>query len=222
MVRSTMGQSLPQYFETHSEPLDRRIATGLHKLGLAMKHQAWSRASGDGISPTQGQILAAVAAEGPLTGSELAERLGITLPTVSESARALVDKGALERRADPRHPRASLLVLTAHGRTLADKASTWPDFLASAAGALDQDEQRTFLAALVKMIHALQVDGHIPTSRMCVTCTFFRPNVHEGALPHHCAYVDAPMAEQHLRVDCAEHEEADAQRRDALWRSFVG
>jgi hypothetical protein len=43
-------------------PLDRRIATGLHKLGLALKHQTWSQASEDGLSPTQGQILVVLAA----------------------------------------------------------------------------------------------------------------------------------------------------------------
>ena len=36
--------------------------------------------------------------EGPLTGSELVERLGVTLPTISDSVRALVEKGSSRGR----------------------------------------------------------------------------------------------------------------------------
>jgi DNA-binding MarR family transcriptional regulator len=193
-------------FDQHSEPLAGRIATGLHKLGLAMKHQTWLQASEDGVSPTQGQILAALATSGARTGTELGKLLGLTLPTISDSVRVLVDKGLVTKRPDPRHPRASLVELTARGRTRAVKAQAWPEFLATAVDTLSEPEQAAFLAGLVKMIRALQDAGQIPVSRMCVTCTHFRAHVHEGALPHHCAFVDAPMADRHQRLDCAEHE----------------
>jgi DNA-binding MarR family transcriptional regulator len=85
--------SLP-YFEENTDPLAARIATGLHKLGLAMKQQTWHQASEEGLSATQGQILAALSTHGALTGTELGARLGVTLPTISDSVRALVDKGS--------------------------------------------------------------------------------------------------------------------------------
>src|SRR5262245_36600105 len=91
-------------FDENSQPIEQRIATGLHKLGLAMKQQTWLKAAEDGLSPTQGQILAALAHEGALTGSELAERLGITLPTISDSVRVLVEKSLVHKKPDPRHP----------------------------------------------------------------------------------------------------------------------
>ena len=70
-----------------SPPLDGRIAAGLHKLGLALKHQDWSRANEHGLSPTQGQILALLAADGTRTASEVGERLGIAM--VCEAIRCL-------------------------------------------------------------------------------------------------------------------------------------
>jgi DNA-binding MarR family transcriptional regulator len=209
------------FFDQHSERLDERIATGLHKIGLALKHQTWRQASEDGLSPTQGQILAALAMDGPQTGSELTKRLGVTLPTVSDSVRVLVDKGLLTRTPDERHPRARLLELTGAGHTLATSARAWPEFLASAAGTLSASEQAAFLAALVKMIRTLQEKGQVPVSPMCVTCAHFRPHVHEGLMPHHCAFVDAPMAERHLRLDCREHEEATAAKQARAWERFV-
>jgi DNA-binding MarR family transcriptional regulator len=216
-----MGRTRLRFFDENTEPLERRIATGLHKLGLAMKQQNWLQAAEDGLSPTQGQILAALGAGAPLTATDLSKQLGVTLPTVSDSVRVLVEKGLVERRPDPRHPRASLLGLTAPGRARAARARSWPEFLATAVSAMSETEQAAFLSGLVKMIRALQESGQIPTNRMCVSCTHFRPNVHEGPAPHHCAFVDAPMAPRHLRLDCAEHVEAPEADRAAAWARFM-
>jgi DNA-binding MarR family transcriptional regulator len=216
-----MGRSLPTYFETSPETMDRRIATGLYKLGLAMKQQAWLLANEEGISPTQGQILATLSVEGPRSATELSSTLGVTLPTISDSVRVLVDKGLAARKPDPRHPRASLIELTRGGQAQAAKVRTWPDFLASAAGTLSDAEQDAFLSGLVKMIRTLQENGQIPTNRMCATCTHFRPNVHDGPLPHHCAFVDAPMASRHMRIECGEHEQASASDRATAWARFI-
>lgn len=215
-----MARTRQSFFDQSSEPLDRRIATGLHKIGLAMKQQTWQKATAEGLSPTQGQILAALSLEGPLSGTELSKRLGVSLPTISDSVRALVDKALVEKRPDERHPRASLAALTPAGRARAEKARSWPELLASAVATLSPAEQAAFLSGLVKMIRAMQEAGQIPTNRMCVTCTHFRPKVHDGPLPHHCAFVDAPMAARHLRIDCAEHEEAEEAARAAAWERF--
>jgi DNA-binding MarR family transcriptional regulator len=212
--------SLPLFDDT-SEPLDRRVTTGLHKVGLALKHQTWMQANEGGLSPTQGQIISTLSTEGPLTGTELAQRLGITLPTVSDSVRVLVAKGFVVKKPDARHPRASLLELTAAGRRIAVKTNSWPEFLAAAVAALNPGELEAFNSGLVKMITTLQEAGQIPTNRMCTTCTSFRPRVHDGPLPHHCAFVDAPMADRHLRLDCPDHTEATNSERAQIWRAFA-
>ena len=109
-----MARKRLPFFDQHSEPLAQRIATGLHKLGLAMKQQAWLSANEDGLSPTQAQILAAILAAGAQTGTELSRQLGVTLPTVSDSVRVLADKALVIKKADPRHPRASLILSLIH------------------------------------------------------------------------------------------------------------
>lgn len=207
--------------DAEPESLPRRIATGLHKLGLAMKHQGWQQAAAAGLSPTQGQILAALVGEA-LTATELGERLGLTLPTISDSVRALVDKGLVTREPDPRHPRARLLVPTTAGRTAGDQARAWPELFADALTDLDADEQRGLYAGLIKVIRTLQERGQVPLSGMCVTCTYFRPRVRTGASPHHCALIDAPLAAIDLRLDCPEHELAADDVRRALWAQLTG
>lgn len=196
------------------------MATGLHKIGLAVKQQSWLQANEEGLSPTQGQILAALV-DGRSSATELAARLGLSLPTISDSVRVLVDKAHVVKTPDPRHPRASLIELTTAGRQLAIKAQAWPEFLSVAIDALSEAEQAALLAALIKMIRTLQDHGQIPISRMCVSCVHFRPRVHDGAKPHHCAFVDAPMADQNLRLDCAEHEVAPAPQQAAAWQRFT-
>ncbi|MGE3844612.1 MAG: MarR family winged helix-turn-helix transcriptional regulator [Vicinamibacterales bacterium] len=202
-------------------PLEQRIATGLHKLGLALKHQEWSDASDHKLSPTQGQILAALAAEGALSASEVSTRLGIGLATISEAVTTLAAKGLLRRTPDPRHPRARLLHLTASGRRRAAHARAWPEFLTSAVGTLTADEQTTLLQALMKMIRTLQEQGQIPVQRMCVSCTHFRPHVHDGDQPHHCAFVDAPLGPSALRLDCRDHAAATPEQQQVHWARFI-
>lgn len=212
--------SLP-YFDENTEPLSSRIATGLHKIGLAMKQQAWQQANDEGLSATQGQILAAIVTHGPLTGSELSQRLGVTLPTISDSVRVLVGKKLLTKSPDPRHPRASLLTPTQKGAKLGSRAKSWPEFMAAAVEDLTAEEQRAFFSGVVKMIRSLQDQGLIPVSGMCVTCTHFRPNVRPGVSPHHCALVDAPLADEHVRIDCPEHVLAAEASRTELWEQFT-
>lgn len=208
-------------FEENPEPLPSRIATGLHKIGLAMKQQAWQQANEDGVSATQGQILAALATHGPLTGTELSQRLGVTLPTISDSVRVLVEKKLVTKAPDPRHPRASLLTLTKRGAQLGARARSWPEFMAAAVADLTAEEQRAFYSGVVKMVRTLQEQGLVPLSGMCVTCTHFRPHIRTGPTPHHCALVDAPLANEHLRLDCPEHELAAEAPRGELWERFL-
>lgn len=205
------------FFDTHSEPLSTRITAGLHKIGLAMKQQSWLQASEDGLSATQGQLLAALVGHGPQTGSELAERLGLTLPTVSDSVRVLIEKDLVTKSRDPRHPRASLLTPTERGAALGARARAWPEFMASAVGELTPEEQRAFFSGVVKMIRALQERGQVPVGGLCVTCTYFRPHVRPGPSPHDCALVGAPLAPEQLRVDCPEHVLAPHEARVATW-----
>jgi DNA-binding MarR family transcriptional regulator len=214
------GPRLP-YFDEHTEAIPKRIATGLHKIGLAMKQQAWQQANEEGLSATQGQILAALVGQGPLTGKELGERLGVTLPTISDSVRVLVEKPLGTKGPDPRHPRASLLTPTQKGAAVGGRARSWPEFMADAVEDLSHEEQRAFYGGVLKMIRSLQEQGLVPLSGMCLTCTHFRPHVHAGEAPHHCALVDAPLQPEQLRLDCPEHQRASDQKRREQWREFT-
>lgn len=200
-----------------------RLVTGLAKIGMVLKNQAWKQAGAQGLSPTQGQILALLARhpEGQRL-SDLATALGITAATTSDAVRVLVEKGLVRRDRSPQDARALLLTLTAEGQREAERSAAWPDMLLEAAETLSPTEQAVFLRALVKMLRNLQERGLIPVQRMCVSCQFFRPNVHDDLeRRHHCALLDVPFGDRALRLDCPEHDLAEPREADAAWERFV-
>ena len=204
------------------EPLARRVTTGLAKVGLALKQQAWAEAGGRGLNPAQGQVLALLRAnQDGLRLGELAAQLGVTAATTSDSVSALQRKGLVTKTPLRGDGRAVVVRLTPAGTREAAAAAAWPDFLLEAVDELSPAEQAAFLRGLVTMIRTLQTRGRIPVARMCVSCRFFQPFRHQGeALPHHCAFVDAPFGDGELRLDCPDHAAAPTDQAEHTWRVF--
>src|SRR5215217_85902 len=122
---------------TPDEPLDRRVTIGLAKIGIALKQQAWAEAGGRGLTPTQGQVLALLRAnpEG-LRLRALAEQLGVTAATTSDSVTALHRKGLVAKEPTAGDGRGVVVLLTPSGVREAAAAAAWPDFLLEAVGEL--------------------------------------------------------------------------------------
>lgn len=201
-----------------------RVLVGLSKIGMALRSHAWQEAAPRGLTPTQAQVLV-VLGRAPASGlrlSSVASQLGVSAPTVSDSVSTLERKGLVEKSPAVDDARALAITLTEEGARQRDEISEWPDLLLDTVRVLDEEERAVFLRALVKIIRQLQERGRISTSRMCASCRFFRPNVHDDELrPHHCAYVDAPFGDHNLRLDCAEHEPADRDLERRNWRAFT-
>ncbi len=197
------------------------IATGLARIGMVLRSQAWRRSEATGLTPTQAQILAHLVQRGPSRVGAVAEEIAVTQPTASDAVAALVRKELLERRPDPDDARAVRLHPTPAGQRVAGELAVWPDALLGALDVLDPAEEAAFAKGLTKMIRALQVRGAIPVQRMCVSCRYFRPNAHSDARqPHHCAFVDAAFGDAALRLDCGDHAEADAATQIETWIRF--
>ncbi len=201
----------------------QHIATGLAKIGLALKSQAWQQGWAEDLTPTQGQILADLAAHPARTLGAVAEALGIRPSTASEAVAVLEAKGLLTKERDLGDGRRLALVLTEAGRAAAERVARWPDFLTAVVDELEPAEQGVLLRLLQRLIRTLQERGEIPVISMCVTCRYFRPYVHDNpAAPHHCGYVNAPIGDRDLRLDCAEHRSASPEEASRSWQRFIG
>lgn len=202
-----------------------RALVALSKIGLALRGQAWKETAPRGLNPTQAQILVVLARDGTdgLRLSDLAERLGVTAATVSDSISALERKGLVRKEPATDDRRALAIRLTDDGLAEARGIAEWPDLFLEAVGVLDDDEAGVLLRALLKVIRELQQRGRISPPRMCVTCTYFRPHAHDDPdRPHHCAFVDAAFGDRNLRVECLDYAEAAAQVAEASWLALAG
>jgi len=186
--------------------LDARIAAALAKLALVGRHALGRRAAASSLSPIQSLVIDRLARLGPAHIGELASQLAVTPPTVSDSVAALERRGLVTRCTVAEDGRHVEVRLTPRGRKLARRLADWPEVFAPAVSDLRPEEKPLALRLLLRMIARLVEAGIVRDARMCVTCEHFRPYAHPGeALPHHCALVDLPLSDEHLRVDCPDH-----------------
>lgn len=202
---------------------DDQLVVALTKLGLVLRHHARTSAAARGLNPTQEQILACLLARrAPCTMGELAQSLGVTAPTASDSVSALEGRALVRRREDHADARRVLVELTPRGRREASREPRWPDGILAGLSHLSGDERAVLARSFAKVIRALQDRGEIPVQRMCVECAHFRPNAHASrGKPHHCALVDSAFGDSSLRFDCADHEPAEPAARGRAWQVFV-
>jgi DNA-binding MarR family transcriptional regulator len=209
-------------FDSASLPLPQALASALRRLANLAHTSSWDQWATQRLTPTQRRILDVVASRREsLTLSALARELGVTPATASDSVGALESKGLVQKRRSNVDGRALALMLTSEGRSSVTALAALPDPLQDAFGVLSEDEQEIFYRAAIKMIRGLQESGALPVSRMCVRCRFFDPfRTPETATPHHCHLVNSPLADRHLRIECAEHEGGDEEEQRVLWERF--
>ncbi|MGH6851926.1 MAG: MarR family winged helix-turn-helix transcriptional regulator [Methylocella sp.] len=198
-----------------------RLLDGLERLASVMRADVRRSAAPRGLNPAQDAILRLLLARpAGVRVSALARHLGVRQPSVTDSVIALERKGLVCRQADPADARATIVKVTPEARM--QPAAAVPSLAAASLADLSEAEQASLLITLIKLIRSLQLRQAIPPQRLCVTCKYFRPNVHpEPEAPHHCAFVDAPFGDRALRLDCAEHEQAGAPEMARNWNAFM-
>lgn len=211
-------------FDAISTPLARRLREGLDRIAAAMRADEWGVAEEAGLTPTQLHALTFIAGRGEagLRLRAVAEHLGVTQPTATDSIAALARKGLLVKLPDPQDKRAVAIRATPAGCDVVRAIGLAMTSAERALETLTPQEQQKLLDLVIKTIRALQQAKAIPPQRLCVTCRHFRPYAHEDAeLPHHCALVDAAFGGRHLRLDCPEHDPAPPPALDEAWRVFA-
>ena len=192
--------------EQHGD-VDSKLTAGLERLAQALRVMLWDEAKREGLSPIQVQILVHLkyhAAEERRVGA-LAAHFDLTKPTVSDAVKALDTKGLIQRTADPRDARASVLTLSETGKAVAQRAEQWAEPARDTLAHLDTDAKQDTLLLVMSLIEKLQEAGVITVARMCLTCRFLETNP-RAAAPYYCGLLERPLREPDLRIDCPEHE----------------
>jgi DNA-binding MarR family transcriptional regulator len=191
------------------ETPEQKILTGFTKIAVALREEAWKRSTDFGINPTQAQILTCIYDGGPwLPASHISASLGVSRASMSDSLSSLESKSLIKRKANREDSRSVLFALTPKGSKIAKELVIWPQAAVSGLDGLATQEKATLLGLLLKTIRGLQVARKIPVAKMCITCTYFRPDRYpDSSEPHHCNLVGKPFGDAALRVHCPEHVE---------------
>lgn len=111
--------------------------------------------AGSDVDSASQVLLHTVAAEGPIRASALAASVQADLSTVSRQVAALVGRGLLERQADARDGRVSLLAITDAGRTaLARHEKGRQEFFEAVLSGWSPEEIRQFAGQLERFTAA--------------------------------------------------------------------
>lgn len=200
---------------------NEQVLAGFMQIGLLLRSYQWKKAEKHGLSATQVQVLTLLYHRGGSRIQELARLLKVTQATTSDAVIALENKGLIKKTADPTDGRAVLIILTDQGAELSKQLTDSPEILTQALSVLDLTEKGQFLRSMSKVLRTFIELGEIEPQRLCVTCKFFRPNIHNGTdKPHHCELVGAALGDFDLRLDCGEHECANVDDKNQNWKVF--
>ncbi|QBC45206.1 MarR family winged helix-turn-helix transcriptional regulator [Iodobacter fluviatilis] len=188
-----------------------RVISAISRIASVLRTGAWQFATAEGLNPTQLDVLEIL--HGRREGVRLswvAQQLGVTTATASDSVTSLSSKGLLEKVKAADDGRAVALKLTLAGHQLAQRLTTAMQFASVAVEGLPESAQNELFSTLLALIGQLQRAERFPEIRACVSCKYFAAGVHaDSAAPHHCRLVDAALPKALLRLDCPEHIAAD-------------
>lgn len=199
----------------------QQATAGLEQLAALVRAQSWR---GDGVPslpPTQHAVLRMLdgAPEGQ-RARQIAERLGISAASLSDSLKTLEGKGWIERTPDPNDGRAAIVRLTPAGSSLTRKLLGGSQGLGALMRKLDPQDIGAFLRVTQLLVFEAQQQGLATGPRTCLGCRYFRPYGGGADKPHFCAFIQQPFGDAELRVDCAEQEPADDTQAAASAKRF--
>ena len=170
--------------ETNGHAFGRRIGELLDRIARVAREAQFS----DGLNPAQWEALRYLARANRYSRSpgSLAEYLGCTKGTISQTLIALEQKGYVVRERDPVDRRGMRLELSEAGRAAVARDPILA--LERAAETLDQDVRAPLVKGLSRLLYDLQTERGIRRFGVCQDCALHCCDGHEAhpAGANHC------------------------------------
>ncbi|WP_417543726.1 MarR family winged helix-turn-helix transcriptional regulator [Marinobacter sp.] len=136
------------------------------------------------------------------TPKAVAEYLGLTKGTVSQSIKVLENKGLLIKEQDRKDKRITRLQITASGDDLV-KLLTPSPLLASYCEQAQQGEPEAIIENLTSLLRQIQTQHQHKTFSQCHSC---RHNQKLGEGKFFCQLTQEPLSATEVELICREHE----------------
>ena len=187
-----------------------KVSNALEAADLVGRLDPLTRSGGtvEGLNPAQWEALRYLARANRFsrTPAALADYVGSTRGTISQTLIALEQKGLAARNASQRDGRSVELALTRRGEAVLKQDPLL--HLAQDIAAGTDDDPASLVATLQAILAATIARNDGRAFGVCHSCRHFQRNARQGASPHHCGLLDEPLSEADSKDICQEQEAA--------------
>ncbi len=185
--------------------LEAKIVIGLERISEAFRVLLWEETRKTGLSPIQIQLLIFIHnhASSYNNVSHLSREFNVTKPTISDAIKVLAQKELVRKIPSEADKRAYSLSLTPKGEEYVQTTQNFISPFMEILEGLEGEEKMAFFQNVEKLILGLNQKGVLTVQRTCRKCRYFSQ---ESGGPY-CKYLQKPLAEEDIRLDCAEFEE---------------
>lgn len=181
------------------------IYKSVERLGELLKVGARQIGAKYGLQPVQLEVLHYLTTCNRFSDTTMAvaEYLGQTKGTVSQTIKVLENKELIIKVADSKDKRISHLHVTDHGQTLIDE-NLPTHFFNNACNSLSNQQQTEIAASLQQLLVTIVGTSDIKSFGVCRSCVY-NDNKRDG---YYCKLLKVPLTDDDVTRVCKEHEPA--------------
>lgn len=193
--------------EHQNSSIESKIVASLERVSQAFRVLLWNESKEFSLSPIQVQVLIFLLhhSDEKRKVSYLADEFNMTKATISETIKTLEQKQLINKEYVTQDTRSYIIQLTKKGQEIAEQTSLFAKQIQVPIDKLHSTEKENLLLSLLDIIYHLNKSGIITIQRMCLTCHFYKAN--ENGQKHFCGLLNTKLADNELRIDCAEHKQ---------------
>ncbi|NOQ74150.1 MAG: MarR family transcriptional regulator [Crocinitomix sp.] len=185
--------------------LSSKIVVSLEKISEVFRVLLWEQAKTFGLSPIQIQILIFIQTHASQFNkvSYLAKEFNLTKATISDAVRVLEQKELINKLRNEADSRSFSIALTPKGIEVSKQVALFSNSLKTKIEGFSLEKQSDLWGSLFSILTDFQNQGVLSLERMCLNCKFHST---DDATGHYCEFLKKSLAQNELRIDCAEHE----------------
>jgi DNA-binding MarR family transcriptional regulator len=182
--------------------MEETIFTLIERISNLIRSEERKKFAAIGLQPVHIQVLGYLATCNQFsdTPAAVAEYLGLTKGTISQSIQVMERKGYVDKSPDEQDGRVVHLALTAEGKQLLDEIKPM-DVFAKAQEAMAEHQFSSLEEALSAVLVELQKANNARSFGVCHSCINFK----EADNHFYCNLTQLPLAQADSQKICREH-----------------